>query len=731
MLVHYYSFIELRRPLRLDFFFLGIIICSMANNSFRIIGIKAVLPKPEEFPVDAAPYYDKVEAVQKALYHTNRWFYFIKGIKVNENHTEIVMTPQAKRDYSLFDTGDLKINLCAVVGRNGAGKSSMVELLVRTINNLAASLLGEGYNFSAAEHLHFIDYVFADLCFQIGNTLYILESHGRHVTLKFYKARAEHYYVYKAFKEKLILNQNKAEDTDTLLKKHREGRRILKSLFYTMVCNYSLYGFNYRDFLSEATPVKRLEALHIKISDESSKEDTVWLKGIFHKNDGYQTPIVLHPMREDGRLNVVKENALAKERLAALMFYKDSSDNYPFRVINGKLRVLAFSINPTQNRRFSKETMLNVLDISTRRNVSKNYDRVRDCILSFWDEKYGVKRLGLEKVYKDDACDYIVYKTLKIIKNYKKYTSIFSYLSKDKFEYERLKEKLEPLAQDYSHITKKLFQTINYLITRMYSDVEKKYFLEPLEEEMDAEGMTVSFKGRDIRIKQNLLPPPIFDVSLHLSNNDRDNDTIPFSGISSGERQIAYTISNLMYHLVNVDSEWNDNYKKDKDHLEVIKYRYMNVVFDEVELYFHPEMQRQFIGIMMKTLKSVQFTNIRGINIMLVTHSPFVLSDIPDSNVLCLGEGDEAVTKTLGGNIMEMLSRSFFMDNSIGDSIKEDLSSIICLYNKALTEGLDVREEYMARKVRMRYICENLGDDFLKEMITRMVDMIADSVRHN
>lgn len=46
-------------------------------------------------------------------------------------------------------------------------KSSMVELLVRAINNLAAALLGEGYNFSAAEHLHFIDNVFADLCFQI------------------------------------------------------------------------------------------------------------------------------------------------------------------------------------------------------------------------------------------------------------------------------------------------------------------------------------------------------------------------------------------------------------------------------------------------------------------------------------------------------------------------------------------------------------------------------------
>lgn len=127
-------------------------------------------------------------------------------------------------------------------------KSSIVELLVRTINNLAAVMLGEGYNFSAAEHLHFIDYVFADLCFQIGNVVYILEAHGRHVTLKYYKASIKHYFIYKPYRHYYLLDQNSIEKLSIPLKKHREGRRILKTLFYTMVCNYSLYGFNYRDF---------------------------------------------------------------------------------------------------------------------------------------------------------------------------------------------------------------------------------------------------------------------------------------------------------------------------------------------------------------------------------------------------------------------------------------------------------------------------------------------------
>ena len=151
----------------------------------------------------------------------------------------------------------------------------------------------------------------------------------------------------------------------------------------------------------------------------------------------------------------------------------------------------------------------------------------------------------------------------------------------------------------------------------------------------------------------------------------------------------------------------------------------MNVIFDEVELYYHPEMQRQFTNIMIKSLKSVSFANIRGINIMMVTHSPFVLSDIPDSNVLCLGESENLATKTLGGNIMEMLGSSFFMSNSIGDLIKEEFASIVRLYNRAVREGKSVKEDYQKNKTRFKYVCENVGDDFLRRMICEMVNDIA------
>ena len=155
----------------------------MAINSFKIIGIKAVRPRPDECPENSTKHYEKVEAIQKVLYDTDKWFYFYKGITISENNSQVEITSEAKKDFSLYDTDELKISLCAVVGRNGAGKSSIVELLVRTINTLAAAMLVAGYNFSAAEHLHFIDYVFADLCFHICHVIFLLEATGRHFAL--------------------------------------------------------------------------------------------------------------------------------------------------------------------------------------------------------------------------------------------------------------------------------------------------------------------------------------------------------------------------------------------------------------------------------------------------------------------------------------------------------------------------------------------------------------------
>lgn len=694
---------------------------------FKVIGIKPVFPSLlDENPL----HLDLVEAIDKAMYDEPWWHYFYHGIHISKSGLEITVDNEKELDNTLFDTDSLNVSICAVVGKNGSGKSSLVDLLIRVINNLTAALMGEGFNFAAAEHLHYIDHVYADLAFLKDNKFYLLESRGRRIMLKRLSKQPDG--VYRIDQHEPILNQRFSDNVrKTPLKKKSDGRNILRRLFYTMVCNYSLYGFNYRDYLGEATPMERLKALGLKIDPIVQQEDTIWMKGLFHKNDGYQTPIVLHPMRHDGRLSVTRENHLAKERLSDLLFYKDAAGEYPLRVINGDLKICALKLSPAKDRRFCSEEMLSHLGIKKTQNIFKNHHHISNLIIKFWDKQYGILEKGRGKELKDDAYDYIVYKTLKIVKSYLKYRPAYTCLRKNKVLYEDLERYLRPLAQDYSHITKKLRQTINYLVTDLYQDSNNYYNLKVLDRIIPETQMKIEKeqgKVKRIRVmRSTLLPPPIFDIELILTKDEHGNGTIPFSRLSSGERQVAYTISNFMYHLVNVDSEWNDFYRGDKDHRRVIMYRYINVVFDEVELYFHPEMQRQFVGLLMKSLRSVHFANLKGLNIMIATHSPFILSDIPGCNILGLGDHNKDLGSTFGANIMEMLGNTFFMEASIGDIARKEIGYIVELRERSRNN--DVRDELKKNKKRINFTLEHLGNDFLKSMMHRMVTEIQSNVK--
>ena len=685
---------------------------------FRIIGLKTLEPTFNEIQ---EIHWERVESIQRALWNRKGWLYFYDGITIDEEASEITMTKEALYDFSLFDLPNLKVSISAIVGKNGSGKSSVVDLMIRMINNLSAAALGEGFNFAAAEHLHFIDYVYGSLCFQIGRIIYILEERGRNIKLFSFERHRMTGYHYLLCKDKTIeiLNGNYDRDYLTPLKKDPRWRKLLRKLFYTLVCNYSLYGFNYRDYMNEATPLKRLTAIYGEANvAKLNAEDKVWLKGIFHKNDGYQTPVVLHPMRDDGMLDMVRENNLAKERLISLQFYHDDNGNYPFRTINSNLKVEAFKISEKKNKNFAKEgqKMLEHIGIGRTRNVSKHFDAVYDAVLEFWACEYNLDTNLKSQDYLD-AYDYLVYKTIKIVFNYKKYQPIFNYMSLTDFDVKKLIEKLKPLALDYSHVTRKLRRTIAFLKSFIYKTDVVYFNLKKLEEDIELYAQKFTDELGNKLTKLDLLPPPIFDVDLVISKNQEQNATFTFSGLSSGERQLAYTISNCMYHLVNVNSSWDDLYK-DKDHRALIKYRYVNVIFDEVELYYHPEMQRQFIHFLMESLASVKFAHLKAINIILATHSPFILSDIPLSNILRLGEGETSDKETYGANIIDILGSSFFLDSTIGEEVRQNLMRIASIHQEPSNSV--VIKEYHKKRSYYRQVVSRLGDPYLKDTMTRM-----------
>lgn len=90
-------------------------------------------------------------------------------------------------------------------------------------------------------------------------------------------------------------------------------------------------------------------------------------------------------------------------------------------------------------------------------------------------------------------------------------------------------------------------------------------------------------------------------------------------------------IGSFIYHLRNIDNQQKGDL--------LIDYSNVAVIFEEVELYFHPEYQKSYLNYLLKQLERAHIKKLRNLNIILVTHSPFVLSDVVSENILCLKNG--------------------------------------------------------------------------------------------
>jgi hypothetical protein len=221
-------------------------------NSFKIVAIRA--PKiPNELAGDAKK---KAMLIQKRVGEDNSWYYFYDDyadINIEEfgDGGYIAYTRKPYKYRQLYDLENINVEVCAIVGKNGTGKSSLVDLLIRTINNISATVIGELYAYPAAEHLHFIENVYSDLCIKSGNYFYVFQLRGRDVQMMTYKRAHNNIFLYD-YTTPLLDDRSDALEPIT-----PRNKAVLEKFFYTLVCNYSLYGFNYRDYIEEQTPRKR------------------------------------------------------------------------------------------------------------------------------------------------------------------------------------------------------------------------------------------------------------------------------------------------------------------------------------------------------------------------------------------------------------------------------------------------------------------------------------------
>lgn len=678
---------------------------------------------------------------------------------------------------SFYNVGGTKISVNAIVGMNGSGKSTILDIFLRIMNNVAYAL-SAGIDNNESFELHYAECVFARLYLETHDGYFVKiyqYDHELEISVQVNRHGKEY--------EPLICKFNNETDKGAKRKgielTPKQCQKILSRLFYTIVVNHAAYSYNICDYRSEWIDFdeKRIfdyEQLHTKgnepeapFEDESEltlrkdDEELCWIGSLFHKNDSYQTPIVLNPYRRRGNIDYNKEKQLLNDRIFLMLTYNrealaemlDGKEPYSFEFCN----IENFLPNTFKDGYFRSRKVYNALndlkafsykeqdpeDRNTIRTVRMpnaqicaKIDSIAKQIIKEWEKCVGVKlHNDLTKDTPKDiiaALNYLAYKTIK--SSY--YYSEFRDYSDDIANGKNIDELVKDLYCNNTHITLKLRRTLAFLLFYHYgvehlhdgNKYSNESILSVFNEHLDSilakqkeaycskSKVDGAYTQKDYKegqkphgkwIREELLPAPHLQTKLWLKLPGGEMQT--FDRLSSGEKQLLYVMSAVVYQLHHLNSAGEGK----------IQYKSANLIFDEVDLYFHPEYQRKLIDYIIRVIGKLNLNKIKNINIMLATHSPFVLSDIPKNNILYLEKGrdksDSVKVNPLGANISDVLSQSFFLtDGFMGEYVRKKLNKIVdTLSLKASISDVQFDE--------MESIISNVGEPLLRETIARML----------
>ena len=789
--------------------------------------------------------------VKKCL-HDNVYYYFstdyrfevkdrvYRGSKYSDPLSDSYFTPAPTQHFGELKIYKPTINVNAIVGKNGDGKSSIVELIIRLVNNYIARHL-KNESMTGVQKLLLVKGVYAELYFQIDNIIYRLfaaqKSEGIQIVAD-------------------ITPLLEKGETQFVLRQIKPAPYEVMETIYTLISNYSHYAYNMFDFRNEWV------AEGDDIFNEETQNKVFWMHRIFHKNDGYITPLSIHPYRTSGNIDINRETLLSRQRLLYL-FVKSTDEPNAFRNILGK-KAVGIRLTPTKTsklyersiktfflthrgkdtsfdwvidplrkevhgitkilrrKRLDREQLFNIQysinhlletyikdaessldrilfgaewntetremyntflsrmlnEMSTTKNLNvkatrssiqqyltifksltnglnEQFDKTEDkaVINMIFENLPSAQRLELLGNYKsynlqqiarlytiftlalryqvdprilyapfnqisnkEKAQLYKIYKTLSIFETYPKYKDIIAHEEKkwgEESTYEftpktlnRLFKQLDEDMRNESHITRKLVQTENYLHQEkdIYDepDLEIDYPIQDPTSKIKHISCVANYYGASI-VDIFHLVPPIFDYDIVLQNGE---SYMEFETLSSGEKQLLNNIGAVLYHLQNIDTS-------------VVEYNTVNLILEEIELYFHPEFQRVLVNRIIEQIYGIKWKHIQNINITFVTHSPFVLSDIPKNNVLFLKNGKpyyEMQENTFGANIHSLLKNGFFLPNlPIGEFANQKINELF----RKLNSGEYDKTQESIEKIRQEISL--IGESYLREQLYRLL----------
>lgn len=182
--------------------------------------------------------------------------------------------------------------------------------------------------------------------------------------------------------------------------------------------------------------------------------------------------------------------------------------------------------------------------------------------------------------------------------------------------------------------------------------------------------------------------------------------TFEFEGMSSGEEAMMNLYSRIFW-IYNGQSCKKESL----------------ILIDEIDLYMHPKWQRGLISYLVEDIPNLVGEGNKA-QIIITTHSPIILSDVPRANTIflenrngkCIVDNNLSHRDTFGNNVHTLFLDSFFLDDegTIGEFAEKKINNIL----KRLRSG----EKIIDEDKTILKIINCIGDKLIKNKLLEMYE---------
>ena len=217
-------------------------------------------------------------------------------------------------------------------------------------------------------------------------------------------------------------------------------------------------------------------------------------------------------------------------------------------------------------------------------------------------------------------------------------------------------------------------------------------------------------KGNDSRTKKflekydEIVNYPWTNKRLYLPEFEKILN-ITEEGMSDGER-VRVNIFSTIHRFLGENGELKNK-------------KYVTLLFDEVEMFLHPEWSRTFLHDLLLELKDYRDKQFK---IIFASHSPFLLSDICSEGVIYLEKKErktilkEIEIKNFGANIIDLFKNTMFLKSTFGEFATEKIKKVV--------KKIDETNSYsfIKNNHEINYIIEEIGEKLISNKLKSMIE---------